>query len=77
MCYCDIKQIKINNICIIIYNYNVNLFKYLISFYILFCMRREEIFVWKIKFYMNNFYYFFLKLLINIEIFIFIMWMKF
>lgn len=73
MCYCDIKQIKINNICIIIYNYNVNLFdKFL---YIVLYEKRR--FVWKIKFYMNNFYYFFLKLLINIEIFIFIMWMKF
>lgn len=76
MCYCDTKQIKINNTCTTTYNYNANSFKYLTSFHILLCMRREEILVWKIKFHMNNSYHFFLKLLINIEIFTFIMWMK-
>lgn len=68
MCYCDTKQIKINNTCTTTYNYNANSFKYLTSFHILLCMRRDEILVWKIKFHMNNSYNFFLKLLINIEI---------
>lgn len=68
MCYCDTKQIKINNTCTTTYNYNANSFKYLTSFHILLCMRRDEILVWKIKFHINNSYNFFLKLLINIEI---------
>lgn len=68
MCYCDTKQIKINNTCTTTYNYNANSFKYLTSFHILLCMRRDEILVWKIKFHMNNSYNFFLKLLINIKI---------
>lgn len=72
MCYCDTKQIKINNTCTTTYNYNANSFDKL-SHIALYEKRRL---VWKIKFHMNNSYHFFLKLLINIEIFTFIMWMK-